>query len=63
MEHKKALTRIITRKIENEHTNIDYPQLKLKYKKVQHKINKLILDMTQSFIEKDTNKFLEQRDI
>ncbi|WML37274.1 RsiV family protein [Clostridium sp. OS1-26] len=63
MEHKKARTRIITGKIENEHMNITYPQLKLKRKKVQHKINKVIVDMMQSFIEKETNKFLEQRDI
>ncbi|MBC2580233.1 DUF3298 domain-containing protein [Clostridium sp. DJ247] len=63
MSHKKSQTRIITRKIENEHISITYPQLKLKHKKVQHKINNLILDMLQNFIEKETNKFLEQRDI
>lgn len=63
MAHKKARTRIITKKIENERINIAYPQLKLKHKKVQHKINNIIVDMIQSFIEKETDKFSNQRDI
>jgi hypothetical protein len=63
LAHTKEITKIITRKIENQYTDIAYPKLKLKHEKVQHKINNLILDMTQNFIKEETNKFLEQRNI
>ena len=58
MAHKKGTYKIITKKIENEYTDIAYPQFKSK-----PKINNLIQDMIQSFIKKETNKFLEQWNI
>ncbi|MEQ8198760.1 MAG: hypothetical protein ABRQ27_12250, partial [Clostridiaceae bacterium] len=63
MAHNKGATGIISRKIENEYADITYPELKLKHKKVQYKINNLILDRTQSFIKKELDKFSDQRNI
>lgn len=63
MAHNKRATGIISRKIENENVDITYPELKLKHKKVQYKINNLILDRTQSFIKKELDKFSNQRNI
>lgn len=58
MAYKKETCGIITRKIENEYIDITYPQFKSK-----PKINSLIQDMMQSFIKKEDNKLLEQRNI
>lgn len=58
MAHKKRSYRVITKKIENEHTDIMYPQFKLK-----PKINNLIEDMVQSFIKKEAGESLGQRNI
>ncbi|MEQ8155086.1 MAG: DUF3298 domain-containing protein [Clostridiaceae bacterium] len=63
MAHNKGATGIISRKIENEYADITYPELKLKHKKAQNKINNLILDRTQSFIKKELDKFSHQRNI
>ena len=63
MAHNKGATGIVSRKIENEYADITYPELKLKHKKVQYKINNLILDRTQSFIKKELDKFSDQRNI
>jgi hypothetical protein len=58
LAHKKRSYRVIAKKIENEHTDIMYPQFKLK-----PKINNLIEDMIQSLIKKEADEFLGQRNI
>lgn len=63
MSHNKRATGIVSRKVENEYVDITYPELKLKHKKVQYKINNLILYRIQSFIKKEFDKFSNQRNI
>lgn len=63
MSHNKRTTKIISKKIENENVDITYPELKLKHKRIQSKINNLILDRIQNFTKKELDKFSNQRNI
>lgn len=51
MSHRKAIIKIIDKKIEQQHINIFYPQLKLKYRKLQYKINASILEIIKKLLK------------
>jgi hypothetical protein len=58
--YKKSRIKIIDKSIQEENINIVYPQLKFKHKRLQHKINKIILQTVQVFIKEESEKLEDQ---
>lgn len=62
LQHKSQI-KVITKQIEQEHIYIYYPQIRLKHKKAQNKINKTILDIILSFIDKEAGHLNDENSL
>lgn len=62
MQHKNKI-KFIDKKIEQEHIYISYPQIELKHKILQNKINKAILDIILRFMNKESYHVSEENSL